>query len=223
MHMSLSETKAATTGLTLPDRGVAIKQGERVPTAKPQETRYPAELVGEVTTRVGTKISVRPIRPDDGPALVDFHQHLSARSVYRRFFSVHPNLSVAEIERFTCVDYVDRLALIAHDDDRLIAVGRYDRTLGTPEAEVAFVVADEFQHHGIGTFLLERLADAAWHCGITTFVALTQAENREMLGVFVDSGFDVSTSFEDGVISIRFAIAPDDMYQAACAARASGD
>ena len=181
--------------------------------------RYPTELARDVTTRDGTKVHLRPIRPDDAPRLMDFHEHLSPRSVYRRFFFVHPRLSATEVERFTRVDYVDRLAIIAEDGDRLVAVCRYDRSPCTAEAEVAFVVADEYQHHGIGPVLLEQLADAAWRSGITTFVAYTLAENKAMLDVFEDSGFRVSTSFEDGTMSVRFPIEPDHVYRAAHAAR----
>jgi GNAT superfamily N-acetyltransferase len=183
--------------------------------------RYPDELACDVTIDDGTRIHIRPIRPDDAAGLVAFHGTLSPESVYRRFFSVHPRLSDAEVARFTCVDYVDRLAFVALDGDRVIAVGRYDRTAGTTEAEVAFVVADHYQHHGIGTALLERLADAAWKNGITTFVASTMAENRQMLHVFSDSGFQVTRAFADGIIDVRFSIEPDDAYRAARESRRS--
>jgi GNAT superfamily N-acetyltransferase len=200
------------------DQGVAGRREIGFPN-QPPAPRDPAELACDVTTRVGTTIHLRPIRPDDAPRLVDFHQHLSPRSVYRRFFSAHPRLSAAEVERFTCVDYVDRMAFIAEDGDQLVAVGRYDRSPGTAEAEVAFVVADQYQHHGIGTLLLEQLADAGWRSGITTFVAMTLMENRDMLGVFVDSGFRVTTSVEHGIVSVRFLIEPDEAYRVVRTAR----
>jgi GNAT superfamily N-acetyltransferase len=159
--------------------------------------------------RGGSVLTLRAIRPDDAPRLVDFHEHLSPRSIYRRFFFVHPNLSTAEVERFTTVDYLDRFALVAEDGGHLRAVGRYERMAGTTEAEIAFVVTDDYQHQGIGTVLLERLADAAWGNGITRFVAYTLTENREMLDVFMKSGFTVSTSSEDGTTTVRFPIDPD--------------
>ena len=155
-------------------------------------------------------VSLRPIRPDDAAGLVDFHRHLSPDSVYRRFFSVHPVLSAAEVERFTCVDHIDREALVAADGDRLVAVGRYDRCPGTPEAEIAFVVADEYQHHGIATALLGALADAARQVGVATFVASVLAENRAMLDVFRHSGFPISTATEDGVVSVRLTLRARD-------------
>lgn len=161
-----------------------------------------------MTTMLGTKVHVRAIRPDDASRLVTFHLALTPKSVYRRFFSIHPKLTDAEVERFTCVDYVNRLALIAEVGDRMVAVARYDRLAGTSEAEVAFVVTDELQHHGIATLLLELLAHAAWRSGITAFVASTLAENRAMLGVFTGSRFDVNTHLECGVVEVRFMIDP---------------
>jgi GNAT superfamily N-acetyltransferase len=155
----------------------------------------------DVSPSIGS-VSLRPIRSDDAARLVDFHQHLSPGSVYRRFFSVHPTLSATEVKRFTCVDHVDREALIAQDGDRLVAVGRYERGPGPTEAEIAFVVADEYQHHGIATALLDALAEAALTVGIVRFVASVLAENRAMLDVFRHSGLPMETTSEDGVVTV---------------------
>lgn len=162
---------------------------------------------------------VRPIRPEDGPALVEFHRGLSPRSVYLRFFSAHPTLSEAEVARFTAVDYQDRLALVATVDDRLIAVARYDRTPGAAEAEVAFVVDDAYQHHGVGSELLDELADAALANGVTTFRAETLAENKTMIDVFHHAGFPVTSSIAFGTVTLRFPITPTAASVAARAAR----
>ena len=171
---------------------------------------YPAELMCDVTTTDGTTLHVRPIRPDDADRLVDFHEGLSPSSIYRRYFFVHPRLSALEVERFTNVDYINRLAFVAQDNDRLVAVGRYDRSPGTGEAEVAFVVADRYQHHGVGALLLDLLADAAWRRGVKEFVACTLTENRDMLGVFADSGFKVRATREGDTVEVRFPIEPDE-------------
>jgi RimJ/RimL family protein N-acetyltransferase len=186
------------------------------PMDEPEQDRgvpaYPVNLECEVTTRLGTTVRVRPIRPTDADRLVEFHRGLSPKTVYFRFFSPHPKLSAAEIERFTHVDYADRLALIVEVEGALVAVGRYDRISGT-EAEVAFVVADAWQHHGIATLLLDLLAQAAWVCGIDAFVANTLPENREMLGVFAHSRFDVHSHFDGGLISVRFGIGPAQHHE----------
>ena len=181
--------------------------------------RYPAELACTVGTRDDVMIHLRPIRADDGGRLKEFHAGLSDRSVYRRFFFVHPKLTAEEVKRFTHVDYRDRLALVATAGGRMTAVGRYERIPGTDEAEVAFVVADGFQHKGIATLLLEQLAGAALDRGITAFIAETLAENHEMIDVFAKSGFRLTTNSEQGVVTVRFPILPDDGYLKAYAAR----
>ena len=180
---------------------------------------YPRELERDVVTEDGLHYRVRPIRPDDASLLVAFHGQLSTRSVYLRFFTVHPTLSESEVRRFTTVDYVDRLALVATVEDRLVGVARYDRAPGATEAEIAFVVVDEYQHHGIGSRLLDDLADAARARGVRTFRADTLAENHAMLDVFRHTGFPVSAHTEYGTVTLRFPIAATADYEAARARR----
>lgn len=179
----------------------------------------PSELDAELVLSDGTCCSLRPIRPDDAERLIQFHRHLSQRSTYLRFFTVHPTLSAKEVERFTIVDYQERLALVVERNEELIAVGRFDRVIGTPEAEVAFVVADDYQHHGLGSLLLDELARGARVRGITTFVAETLCENKPMLDVFHHSGFDVSSKIECGTVWLRFGIEVTESYRDALAAR----
>ena len=181
---------------------------------------YPSGLEREVASSDGAlRFRLRPIRSDDAQRLVAFHDHLSDRSCFLRFFSLHPHLSPSEVERFTHVDYQNRLALVALLHDCIIGVGRYDRLPGSDVAEVAFVVADEYQHHGVGSLLLDELADAATERGIGTFVADTLHENHPMLDVFFHSGFDVTSHFEYGTVSLRFPLAPTLQSEAARDAR----
>ena len=180
---------------------------------------YPAELACDVVTDGGELLLMRPIQPDDATLLVDFHRRLSPDSIYRRYFSVHPELSDDEVRHLTQVDYFERFAFIVELRGELVGVGRFDRFPGTNEAEVAFIVADEYHHQGVGLMLLERLAEVAWSLGITTFTAETQADNRSMMGVFHASGFPVTSTMEDEVITARFPIAPSDASRASRARR----
>jgi GNAT superfamily N-acetyltransferase len=175
--------------------------------------RYPVELTSDFTAADGAKLHLRPITPNDASGMVKFHEDLSATSTYRRYFFVHSELSAIEVERLTCVDYVDRLALVVEDRDRLVAVCRYERVPDTREAEIAFVVADSYQHHGIGTLLLERLVEAARQRGITRFLAYTLRENRIMQQVFTDSGFRLTTTRDAETVVVRFPIEPESSYR----------
>jgi GNAT superfamily N-acetyltransferase len=170
----------------------------------------PLDVVEQTKRASGSVVTIRPIRPNDAVPLVLFHEGLSARSVYRRYFSPHSKLTETEVDHLTHVDYDTRLALVAEQDGALIGVGRYERVPATAEAEVAFVVADEFQHLGIGTRLLQSLAAEALTHDISTFVAETLADNHEMIDVFSKSGFAVTSSRQDGTVSISFPIEPDE-------------
>jgi GNAT superfamily N-acetyltransferase len=138
--------------------------------------------------RDGREISIRPISPADGDALVRFHEGLSNETTRLRFFVLHPDLASTEVVYFTHVDHHDREALLALAGDNIVGVGRYDRLPTTSDAEVAFVVADGWQGNGIGTHLLQQLARRATAEGVTRFLADTLAENYRMRGVFRDSG-----------------------------------
>ena len=85
---------------------------------------YPAEWDADVVLADGSTVRIRPIRPDDGPRLVDFHGRQSPESIYFRYFSPHPRLSDEEVHHLTHVDYVDRMAFVALRGDVLVGVGR---------------------------------------------------------------------------------------------------
>jgi GNAT superfamily N-acetyltransferase len=169
---------------------------------------YPAELEADVTNRSGRIHHLRPIRTDDESRLLAFHRYLSADSIYRRYFSFHPELSDDEVRHLTHVDYKDRLALVIEDGDELVGVARYERYAGTSVAEVAFVVRDDYQHLGLGHRLFASLAAAAWPRGIDTFTAETLCRNHDMLSVFHHSGFPMTTSISAGEVSTRLSIEP---------------
>ena len=156
----------------------------------------------------GSTAHVRDITPEDAPQLIAFHESLSTHSVILRFFGPHPRLSPTEVEHFTTVDGVDRVALVAERAGRLLAVARYDRTAGHDDAEVAFVVADALQGHGLGTLLLEHLVAAARDNGIRRFVADTLADNHRMLTVFRQAGFARQYSRSAEVVRVVLDISP---------------
>ncbi|HEX8489293.1 MAG TPA: GNAT family N-acetyltransferase, partial [Propionibacteriaceae bacterium] len=170
---------------------------------------YPAEWEADVVLTDGGVARLRPIRPDDADKLVAFYDRVSPQSKYLRFFAPYPRLSQRDVDRFTQVDYVDRVAFILTVGENLIAVGRYDR-LANDQAEVAFLVEDAHQGRGIAQLLLEHLAEAARERGITGFVAEILPENRRMAQVFSDAGYRVSKGIEDGVLLVEFPILPTD-------------
>ena len=152
----------------------------------------------------GDTAVIRPIRPDDAEALNDFHLRQSAESRYMRFFSPKPSLSAKSLERFTNVDFEQRVAFVVEAHGEFVAWASYEQWQHREDAEVAFMVDDEHQGLGIATLLLEHLAAAARSNGIRRFTAQTLGENRAMLNVFVKAGWPVQRRFESGVIDIDF-------------------
>lgn len=186
----------------------------------PADPADPDRWEGDVGLADGGSMHVRAIRPDDAERLVRFHERQSPESIYFRFFSPRPKLSSAEVERFTHVDYVNRLGLVGLIGDDLIGVARYDRYRARSDAEVAFFVDDEHHRRGVATILLEHLAVAAREAGISAFTASVLPQNRRMLGVFTQAGFAVSSRFEDGVVEVQLAIEPTPEALAAIEERA---
>jgi acyl-CoA synthetase (NDP forming)/RimJ/RimL family protein N-acetyltransferase len=171
--------------------------------------RYPSEWEADVVLRDGTTAHLRPIRPEDAEDLQRFHVAQSPESIYFRFFAPMPRLSDKDLHRFTHVDHRDRVALVMTIGGDIIGIGRYDRS-DNDTAEVAFHISDRHHGRGVGSVLLEHLAAAARENDIHRFVAEVLPQNRKMISVFRDAGYEVSHRYEDGVISLGFQIDPTE-------------
>ncbi len=176
---------------------------------------YPRDSETDVVLRDGSTVHVRPVRSEDEAQIRVFLEALSPESIGFRFFGM-PNLSWATAWSVD-VDYADRYALVAVTGEakEIVAHAAYVRT-GGERAEVAFVVADDWQGRGISTILLAHLAGVAERHNITTFTADVLPHNHKMIEVFRQSGFPVElrsapdaikielpTSLSDGAI-LRF-------------------
>ena len=184
--------------------------------AAPDDADWPAapvEWEADVVLRDGTVAHIRPITPADADGLRQFHSRQSDESIYLRFFAPLRQLSDRDVYRFTHVDHHDRVALVATLDGEIIGVGRYDR-IDAASAEVAFNISDHFQGKGIGSVMLEHLAAIAQELGITRFTAEVLPQNRKMLAVFKEAGYEVAHHIEDGVIEVSFDILPTEQSKA---------
>lgn len=186
---------------------------------QPGDGVYPEYWEADVVLRDGGTAHLRPIHPSDADAVQAFHVGQSQKSIYMRFFAFKSKLSAKELKRFTEVDYKDRVALVITIGGEIMGIGRYDRLDDPEEAEVAFNISDAHQGRGIGSILLEHLAAAARENGIRKFSAEVLPENRKMLMVFSDAGYDVKRHFDDGVVSLEFNIDPTDKSRAVMESR----
>jgi acetyltransferase len=131
---------------------------------------YPLQYVSTWTMKDGNQVTLRPIRPEDEPLMVKFHETLSDRSVYLRYFCSLSLSRRVEHERLLriCFGGYDReMVLVAERDDpaseerRIIAVGRMNKLHAGNEAEVAVLVSDQYQKLGLGNELLRRVIQIA--------------------------------------------------------------
>lgn len=164
---------------------------------------YPSRYEKKMTLQDGTEITIRPIRPEDEPLLVKFHYTLSERSVYLRYFHWMKLEQRTEHERLTrmCfIDYDRQMAFVAERNDELcgqreiVAVGRLVKSHTADEAELAVIVSDQFQKHGLGTALVRQLVDFARDEKLNRVTAMVLFENRPMQKIFERAGFRLEQS-----------------------------
>ena len=178
------------------------------------ELPYPSEWESDVVLADGGTAHLRPLRRDDADKLLDFFTRLSDRSRMLRFFAPVSPQTARRAARLDEVDYDKTFGIVAELGDDLIAVGTYQRSDapdGDPTAaEVAFAVSDEHQARGIGSMLLEHLAAVGRTMGLQRFTASTLPENRRMLRVFHEAGWEVDREHVEGVVELSFRIDDDE-------------
>lgn len=166
---------------------------------RPAIRPYPARYVANWSAKDGAAMLIRPIRPEDEPAMVRFHETLSDSTVYLRYFHME-NLSTRvahdRLVRKCFIDYDREMALVATKPangsaGEIIGVGRLTKQTGTDEAEVAVLVSDLYQKHGVGTELLRRLIDIARDEKLRTIEANILPENSGMNALARHFGFRV--------------------------------
>ena len=170
----------------------------------------------DVILRDGMTLRLRPPRREDAEELLDFFRELSQRSLYLRFHGF-PRLGPEVVEQLLDPNWSERGALVgtfAEDGrERVVAIANYERLRDPKVAEAAFAVADAYQRRGIGTRLVEQLAERAGRQGIERIVAEVLADNRDMLGVFEAIGFELRRELAGGEIEIEFPVAITERYE----------
>jgi acetyltransferase len=150
---------------------------------------YPAQYESVWQMANGEAITIRPIRPEDEPMMVAFHESLSERTVYQRYLqalNLSQRTAHERLTRICFIDYARQMALVAERKDpvtgrrAIIGVGRLQGLTGASEAEFAIVVTDHFQKQGLGTELLRRLVGIARAEGVKVITADILAENTGM-------------------------------------------
>ena len=173
---------------------------------KPAVRPYPTQHVSKWTMKNGSEVTIRPIRPEDEPLMTEFHQRLSDRTVYMRYFQplkLTQRTAHERLTRICFIDYDREMALIAEKDGAIIAVGRLSKIHGKPEGEVAVLVRDDFQHQGLGTELVRRLMLIARDEKLQFVHSTMLGINREMRAICNRLGFALHVDLQDDLVNAR--------------------
>lgn len=177
--------------------------GERRPAG------YPAELEVKVKLADGRWVQVRPILPSDAPALATAIAHADAETIRLRFLGWHPVLNDTTLRHLVDVDYRCRLAVVALDSAGCgVGVARYEGRPDEDVAEVAVAVAPDWRRVGLGSRLLEVLAEAAVARGIRRFVAFYAVDNHDVDGLVKASGLPHRSQVSHGVAEAQLDLPP---------------
>lgn len=207
-EIDINPLLASAEGLLALDARVALHSQDVLNPPAPAIRPYPVQFVRPWRFEDGTEVIIRPIRPEDERLIVHFHAKLSEQSVYKRYFqllTLDRRVSHDRLVKVCFGDYDREIALVAERIDpdsqqsEILAVGRLNKAHLVNEAELAVLIADEYQSRGLGTELWRRLLEIARFEKLYQVTAEILVENRQMLEVCRQFGFHLE-DVEDGVV-----------------------
>ncbi len=177
---------------------------------KPAIRPYPSQYSWPWALADGTALTVRPIRPEDEPLVVKFHEPLSEESIYLRYFhlmALKTRVAHDRLARICFIDYDREIALVVERQDKdaggdreILGIGRLSRLHGNEDAEFSMIVSDRYQRQGIGTELLRRLLEIGQAEGVQNLTADILPENTGMQRVCAKLGFQLQRLESEAVI-----------------------
>ena len=168
---------------------------------RPAIRPYPTQYVAPWTLKSGSQVIIRPIRPEDEPFMVKFHESLSEESVYYRYFTqlkLDQRIAHERLTRICFNDYDREIALVAEHKEaqsgklEILGVGRLSKLRGLNEAEFALVISDRWQRQGLGTELLKRLVQIGRDEKLERISATILKENQGMQHLAQGVGFKLN-------------------------------
>jgi acetyltransferase len=214
-EIDINPLLASPDGLIALDARVVVHGPEVARDQIPQAAvrAYPARYVSPWTMKDGGQVTMRAIRPEDEPLMVRFHETLSERSVYLRYFhlmNLEQRTTHERLTRICFIDYDREMALVAvrrhpeTGESEILGVGRLMKIHGTREAEIAVLISDNWQGRGLGKELLSRLLVVAADDKLSHVVADILPDNRGVMRILDKLGFSLKHSLDDDVVHAEF-------------------
>jgi acetyltransferase len=204
-EIDINPLVASADGLLALDARVVLfpKSTDMAGVPKPPIRSYPTKYIDKVTLKDGTTLTIRPIRPEDEPAVVKFHSTLSDESVYRRFFTQMKLESRVRHERLTRVCFIDydrQMGLVAETATEIAGIGRLAKSPLKNEAEVAAIISDSYQRRGIGRELVARLVRFGRDEKLDKLTASVLTENPAMRILLEGQGFAFASGQDPDIL-----------------------
>lgn len=193
------------------DARVVLHAEEKV--ISPAIRPYPVQYFQEWQNLQGDLLTIRPIRPEDEPLMVHFHEELSEESVYLRYahaIKLKHRTSHERLARICFIDYDREMLLVADRQDpetgehRIVGVARISKIHGTNEGEFALIVSDRYQHRGLGTELLKRLLQIGKEEKLSAIVGYILNSNHQMQSLCKKLGFELQPDLDEGMLKAIF-------------------
>jgi acetyltransferase len=183
---------------------------------RPAIRPYPMQYTTPWKMKNKAPVTIRPIRPEDEPMMVKFHETLSEESVYHRYFrALHLEQRIAH-ERLTRIcfnDYDREIALVAEskpakedEEKKILGVGRLSRQHGTNDAEFAILVNDHWQNLGLGYELLKQLIEVGRAEKLDRIVGEILSENNAMRHICKKLGFKIIADADNRTYTATYKI-----------------
>ena len=168
---------------------------------------YPIQYDSAIALRDGASCRIRPIRPEDEPLMIRFHEKLSDQTVYMRYLEklkLDQRIAHERLARVCFIDYNREMALVAlcsqGGTEEIVGVARLAKMHGVNQAEIAILIRDDFQRRGLGSSLLERLLQVARDEKLSRVVAFIRPDNVGMQKLAVRAGLVLDSSSDPGLV-----------------------
>jgi acetyltransferase len=180
--------------------------------SKPAIRPYPTQYVKSWQTKGGIPVTIRPIRPEDEPQVVKFHEPLSEESIYLRYFhlmKLKTRVAHDRLSRICFIDYNREIALVIEgknpetQETEFLGIGRLSKLHGTNEAEFSMIVSDRYQKQGVGAELLRNLVEIGKDEQLKAVSADILLQNKGMQRVCEKLGFKLTVNHADEVVNAR--------------------
>lgn len=164
---------------------------------------YPAQYE-EWLTAGQERVFLRPVKPTDGPLILDIFSKLSPQSIFYRFLSHMEKLRPEQVYHLVHIDYVTEFALAAvieeGGEERIVGVCRAIAASDQSRAELTIVLRDDWQGRGIGKVMVKKVVMVMYRHGISRIEILLDSRNDKMKKLFMSLGYPYI--YEESILDI---------------------